>query len=83
MRVPKHRQLTDREGGRQDIRDGGLQLGQCRQLAACQVDRVWGAAQVTALAGGASTCFYSARAQWLLWGHFTANAGPLKRVFGT
>ena len=52
MRVPKHHQLTDREGVRQDIRDWNLQPGQCRQLAECQVDGVWGAAQVTALAGG-------------------------------
>ena len=52
MRVPKHHQLTDREGGRQDIRAWDLQPGQGRQLAECQVDGVWGAAQVTALAGG-------------------------------
>ena len=52
MRVPKHHQLTDRQGRRQDIRDWGLLPGQCRQLAECQLDGVWGAAQVTALAGG-------------------------------
>ena len=52
MRVPKHHQFTDREGVRQDIRDWNLQPGQCRQLAECPVDGVWGAAQVTALAGG-------------------------------
>ena len=52
MRVPKHHQLTDRQGRRQAISTWNLLPGQCRQLAECQVDGVWGAAQVTALAGG-------------------------------
>ena len=52
MRLPKHHLLTDRQGRRHAVADWNLQPGQCRQLAACQVDGVWGGAQVTALAGG-------------------------------
>ena len=52
MRLPKHHQLTDRQGRRHAITDWNLQPGQSRQLAECQVDGVWGGAQVTALAGG-------------------------------
>ena len=52
MRLPKHHLLTDRHGHRHAVADWGLRPGQCRQLAACQVDGVWGGAQVTALAGG-------------------------------
>jgi hypothetical protein len=52
MRLPKHHLLTDRRGRRHAVADWGLHPGQCRQLAVCQVDGVWGGAQVTALAGG-------------------------------
>ena len=52
MRLPKHPLLTDRQGRRHAVADWNLQPGQCRQLADCQVDGVWGGAQVTALAGG-------------------------------
>ena len=52
MRLPKHHLLTDRQGRRQAIADWNLRPGQCRQLAECQVDGVWGGAHVTALAGG-------------------------------
>lgn len=52
MRLPKHHVLTDRSGRRHAVSDWNLRPGQCRQLAECQVDGVWGAAQVTALAGG-------------------------------
>jgi hypothetical protein len=52
MRLPKHHLLTDRQGRRQAIADWNLRPGQCRQVAECQVDGVWGGAQVTALAGG-------------------------------
>ena len=52
MRLPKHHLLTDRQGRRHAVADWGLRPGKCRQLAECQVDGVWGGAQVTALAGG-------------------------------
>ena len=52
MRLPKHHLLTDRQGHRHAVADWHLRPGQCRQLAECQVDGVWGGAQVTALAGG-------------------------------
>ena len=51
MRLPKHHLLTDRQGHRRAVADWDLRPGQCRQLAVCQVDGVWGGAQVTVLAG--------------------------------
>ena len=52
MRLPKHHLLTDRQGRSHAVADWQLQPGQCRRLAECQVEGVWGGAQVTALAGG-------------------------------
>ena len=52
MRLPKHHLLPDRQGRRHAVADRNLQPGECRQLTDCQVDGVWGGAQVTALAGG-------------------------------
>ena len=52
MRLPKHPLLTDPQGHRHAVADWGLRPGQCPQLPVCQVDGVWGGAQVTALAGG-------------------------------
>jgi len=51
MHLLKHHLLTDRRGRSHVVADWNLQPRQCR-LTECQVDGVWGGAQVTALAGG-------------------------------
>lgn len=52
MRLPKHHLITDEAQRCWAVADLGLRPGQSRAWSACQVDGVWGQAQVTALAGG-------------------------------
>ena len=49
MRLPRHHLLTFATGRQQAIADLGLEVGQTRRFAHCQVDGVWGQVWVKAL----------------------------------
>lgn len=52
MRLPKHHLITDARQQNWSVAALGLLPGQSRAWSSCQVDGVWGQAQVTALADG-------------------------------